>query len=146
MEPWFSSKNCSIEDSSGCWNNLSSTSMNSISMERDILNVESNSSHIFFCHNTFFGCPLEGSFHRILDFMEVLNLFSLINKKIWSGSFWSKAPHFLSIIWIPIIFFLESFHSNLWIRSWSYFIIINSICELFMHWFTFHINSVMFIR
>jgi len=78
-ESWLSCELSSIEDSSSSGDELTTTSVNSISMKGNIHNVESNTSHVFFSHNCFFTGPLEGSFARILNFVKILNSFSLIN-------------------------------------------------------------------
>jgi hypothetical protein len=59
---WRSSKLTSIENSSGSWDDLTTTSVDSISMEGYIMDVESVTSHVFITQNTFFGSPLESSF------------------------------------------------------------------------------------
>lgn len=53
----------SIEYSSGSWDNLATTSVDSISVEGNIQDVESDSSHVFFSHDGLFGGPLESSLH-----------------------------------------------------------------------------------
>jgi len=60
---WLSSKFASINNSSGSWDDLTTTSVDSISMEGYIMNVESVTSHVLITQSTFFGCPLESSFN-----------------------------------------------------------------------------------
>jgi len=64
--------------------------MNGISVKNNILNVNSDVSHIFVGHDSFFGSPLESIFHRIFDFIHELDSFSVINQKIGSLIFWSE--------------------------------------------------------
>ena len=51
----------SIEDTSGSGHDLTATSVDSIGVEGHILDVESDTSHVFISHNTLLGGPLEGS-------------------------------------------------------------------------------------
>lgn len=53
----------SIIASSGSLNNLTTSSVNGISMESSIQDIESDSSQVFTTHTSFFGSPLEGIFH-----------------------------------------------------------------------------------
>jgi hypothetical protein len=59
---------------------LTTTSVNSISVESNILNVEADTSHVFFSDNTVFGCPLESSLAGVLNFIHELTLSCGINK------------------------------------------------------------------
>ncbi len=54
LEFWLSSKLTSIIDSSCSWNDLTSTSVNSVSMKSYIMNIKSDSSHVFIAHGSFF--------------------------------------------------------------------------------------------
>jgi hypothetical protein len=58
---------------------LTTTSVDSISVESDIQNVEATATHVFFGKRTFLGSPLESSNARILDFVKVLDSLGDIN-------------------------------------------------------------------
>lgn len=103
-----SSELSSIVDSSSSRDDLTTSSVNSVSMKSNIHNVESNTSHVFFSHDGFFSGPLEGSFARVLNFVKILDGLSLINKKVRSRCLRSEAPDFLGIIDIPFIFVSKS--------------------------------------
>jgi len=45
LQSWTSSELSSIQDSSGSWDDLTTTSMDSISMKGNIIDVESATSH-----------------------------------------------------------------------------------------------------
>jgi hypothetical protein len=95
LECWTSSELTSVEASSGSWDDLTTTSVDCISVESDIMDVESDSSHVFVGHDTFFGGPLEGSFHGVLNFVKELNSLSNVNKNVWSSGVWSETPNLL---------------------------------------------------
>ena len=61
LESWLGGKLASIEDSSASWDNLTTTSVDGISMKSDIMNIESATSHVLVAHDTFSGSPLESS-------------------------------------------------------------------------------------
>mmetsp|Transcript_1469 Transcript_1469/g.1762 ORF Transcript_1469/g.1762 Transcript_1469/m.1762 type:complete len:284 (+) Transcript_1469:187-1038(+) len=91
----------SVEDSSGGRDDLTTTSMDSISMESNIMDVESNTSHVLFSQNTFFGGPLEGSFHGVLNFVKVLDGLGDINEHVGAVGLGTEAPDLDGIIGIP---------------------------------------------
>ena len=76
--------------------------MDSIGMKGYIMDVESDTSHVFIAHSTFFGSPLECSFHGVLDFIQKLDTLGDIDKQIWSVGFWTKAPNLGGISLIPL--------------------------------------------
>jgi len=80
---------------------LTSSTMDGISMERDIENVESNSTHVLLSTNTFLGSPLEGSYARILDFIQVLHTLGDVNEEIGSGPVRTERPDLSGIGDIP---------------------------------------------
>jgi hypothetical protein len=84
QEDWFhksglSSELTSIEDASSGGNDLTTTSVDSIGVQGDIFNVESDATHVLVGHNTLFSGPLEGCLHRVFDFVEILNLLGYID-------------------------------------------------------------------
>jgi len=145
LESWLSSVLGSIEDSSGSWDDLTTTSVDSISMEGNIHNVESDTSHVFFSHNGFFGGPLEGSFEGILDFVQVLDGLGLINKEVRTGCFWTEAPDFLSIIDIPFMLVSELSVSCLLIFLSTNIISFNSVSKIITEGFSNNIQSVVLV-
>jgi len=46
LEARLSSELSGVEDSSGSWGNLTTTSVNSVGVQSDVLNVEADASHV----------------------------------------------------------------------------------------------------
>lgn len=63
LESRFSGKLACIVKSSGSWDDLTTTSVDSISMEDAINDVDSDTAHILFAENGLLGSPLPGRFH-----------------------------------------------------------------------------------
>jgi len=55
LEAGLGSEFSGEEDTSGSWGNLTTTSVDSISVKGNILDVESDTSHVLISHNTFLG-------------------------------------------------------------------------------------------
>ena len=53
----------SVVNASSGRDDLTTTSVNSVGVEANVHNVESDTSHVLLSHNGFLGGPLEGSFH-----------------------------------------------------------------------------------
>jgi len=91
LEFWASGELGSVHDSSGGWHDLTSTSVNSISVEGSIIEVVSDTSHVLVTQNTFFGGPLESRFHGVLDFVKELSTLGGIDEAVWSVGVWAEA-------------------------------------------------------
>lgn len=102
LELWFGSKLTSIENSSTSWDDLTTTSVDSIGMKGNIMNVESATSHVLITHSSFLSSPLESGFHGILDFVQELDTLSGINKNVWTGGVWTETPDLLGISLVPL--------------------------------------------
>jgi len=113
LESWGCSQLGGVEDTAGSWDDLTTTSVDSIGVEGDVVDVESDSTHVLFGHNTFFGCPLEGSLSGVLDFVQVLDSFSYITKHVGASGLWSEAPNLLGFVDIPFVVVGEHSVANL---------------------------------
>lgn len=122
VESWGSGELSGIEDSSSSGDDLSSTSMDSISMECNILDVHSDTSHVFVSHDTFFGGPLEGSIEGILDFVQVLDGLGLIAKYVRSGGVGTESPNLHGVILVPSEFVNEFLNSKFLISDVKFFV------------------------
>jgi len=145
LECWSRTELTSVEYSSGGWDDLTSTSMDSIGMESNIVDVESASSHVLVTHNTFLGGPLEGSFHGVLNFVKELDTLGNINQNVWSVVVWSIAPNLTGIGFVPLVFFDESSDLLLGFSLWSTGIVLNFKREFFLKWLRFEEKSVMLV-
>ena len=96
-----------VEDTSGGRHDLTTTSMDSVGVEGNILDVVSDTSHVLVSHDTLFGGPLEGGLDGILDFVEVLNLLGGVDDHVGAGGVWAEAPDLLGIVGIPLVVVLE---------------------------------------
>ena len=81
-ESWLSGKLGSIDDSSGSWDDLTTTSVDSVGMEGNVHNVELDTSHVLVSHDSLLGGPLESSFHGVLDFVKVLDSGGLVEEDV----------------------------------------------------------------
>lgn len=103
LETWLGGQDTSVKHTTSGGDDLTSSSVDSISVEGDIKNLEANATHVLFAENSFLGGPLEGSDEGILDFVEVLNSLGLIDEDVGSSGVWSEAPDLTGISDIPSV-------------------------------------------
>ncbi|GMT28562.1 hypothetical protein PFISCL1PPCAC_19859, partial [Pristionchus fissidentatus] len=75
-----------IHDTASSGNDLSTSTMNGISVQSDVVNIEADSSHVLVTQHSLLGGPLESSNNGILDLIKVLYSLGYINQKVGSGS------------------------------------------------------------
>lgn len=93
LQTWWSCELTSIQYSSASWEDLTTSSMDSISVESNIMDVESATSHALIAQSTFSGSPLESSFDWVLDFVQELYTLGDINETIGTSGIWAEAPN-----------------------------------------------------
>lgn len=60
-ETGFGGELTGVEDPSGGWHDLTGTSMDGVSVEGDVVDVESAATHVFVGEDTLFGSPLKAT-------------------------------------------------------------------------------------
>ena len=144
-ESWGSGELTGEEDTSGSGDDLTTTSVDSIGVESNILDVESDTSHVLISHDTLLGSPLEGSLDGVLDFLEVLNLFGDINDEVGASGIGTEAPDLLGIIRIPLIVILKHSGSFSQLLLGGNLVIFDGLRELITQWRSGTEDSVMLV-
>jgi hypothetical protein len=101
--------------------------VDSVGVKSNILQVETDTSHILITHNTLFGGPLEGSFTRVLNFVHELALLGCINEQVGTSCLGTETPDLLGIVRIPTVLVLENLVSDFNILFGGNFFIFDSI-------------------
>mmetsp|Transcript_17592 Transcript_17592/g.16823 ORF Transcript_17592/g.16823 Transcript_17592/m.16823 type:complete len:453 (-) Transcript_17592:1224-2582(-) len=145
LESGSSSEEGSIEDSSGSGDDLAATSVDSISMESHIHHIEPDSSHVLFGHDRLFGGPLEGSFHGVFDFVEVLDGLGLVSEEIGAGGLWAEAPDLHGLILVPVVLLSKDLVPLLLVHLESNHIILNVVGKVISQGSGLHVDSVVLV-
>lgn len=66
--------------------------MDSVSVERDVVDVEAHTTQVLLSHDSLLGGPLEASHDGVLDFIEVLDSLGAVHHEVGAGSFGTEAP------------------------------------------------------
>lgn len=136
LEGRTTSEFTTVVDSSGGGDQLTTSSVDGISVQDDITDVNFNRSHVFVGHDGFFGSPLESIFHRVFDFIHELDSLGGINKNISSHIFRSEGPDFEGFILFPTIFINKMSGSFFTILFGSAFSSFNFFSESFSEGFS----------
>jgi hypothetical protein len=136
----------SVHDTSGSGDELATTSVDSISVESNILDVESDTSHVLFDEDTFLGGPVEGGFHGVLNFVKVLDSLGGINEDVRSGGLGSEAPNLKCIIGVPLELVSEDGSSLLRVLLGGDLIVFDCLRKLVTERLAHSKDSVMLVR
>ena len=150
LEAWRGSELASVDDSSGGWDDLTTTSVDSISVESDIIDIDSDTSHVLIAHGTLSGGPLEGSFHGVLDFRQELDTLGDIDHDVWTVGVWTERPDLLGIVLLPSELFekvgvAEHLGSLLDFILWTDFLSLDQIGKLITNGSTLAEESVVLV-
>jgi hypothetical protein len=106
LEAGLGGKLSTVKDATASGGDLTTTTMDSISVEGHVKDVETAATEGFIANNTLLGGLLEGRDARVLDFVEELALLGGINKQVGASGLGAEAPNLLGIIGVPFVFVL----------------------------------------
>lgn len=101
LENWLCSQLRSVEHTACSGDDLSTASVDGISMEGHVHDVNLDVSPVLSAQYSFLASPLESSFHRVFDFIQILNSLRSVNQQICTGGFGSKTPDLLGFVEVP---------------------------------------------
>ena len=93
----------SIQDTTSSGDDLTTTTVNSISVKGNIKDVEANRAHRLLGNGTLAGGPLETRDEGVLDFIEVLDGLGLVNQQVGTGGVGTEAPDLTGVGDIPAV-------------------------------------------
>lgn len=93
----------SIQDTTSSGDDLTTTTVNSISVQSNIKDVEADRAHGLLSDGTLTGGPLETRDERVLDFVKVLDSLGLVNQQVGTGGVGTEAPNLTGIGDIPAV-------------------------------------------
>ncbi|GIX64180.1 uncharacterized protein BcabD6B2_36150 [Babesia caballi] len=91
-----------VEAATAGGHDLTSASVDGISVHSHIQEVEANSTHVLVTQSTLLGSPLEGRVAVVLDFVQVLNTSSHVNHEVGASGFRTEAPNLKSGVLVPL--------------------------------------------
>ncbi|KAI6748621.1 hypothetical protein HG530_015394 [Fusarium avenaceum] len=100
-ESGLGEKSGSVQDTAGSGDDLTTTTVNGISVEGNVEDVEAASSHGLLSNGTLTGSPLETGDNGILDFVEVLDSLGLVDQQVSTSAVRTEGPDLSGVGDIP---------------------------------------------
>jgi len=144
-ESWLGGHDAGVEASSRGGDELSASSMDGISVEGDVVEIESDSSHIFVAEDTFLGGPVETGLDGILDFVEELDSLGDIDDHVGTVLVWAEAPDLSAVVDVPLVLLGHVSSSGLDIVSWSDLLVLDLVSHALWEWGGLHVETVMLV-
>jgi hypothetical protein len=145
-ETSLSGQHGGVEALSGSGDDLTTTSVDGISVEDDIVDVESDTSQVFVAKDTFLGGPGKGSNARVLDFVQVLHTLGDINKHVGTRVLIrTEAPDLTGISGVPLEFLSEDASTHLNLLTAFNLTLINGLSQVLLERLSSHVETVVFV-
>lgn len=93
-----------IEDTASGRDDLATTTVDGISVQGHIHDVEPDSTHRLLSNGTLAGGPLETGNDRVLDFLQVLDGLGLVNQEVGTRGVGAESPDLASVGDVPAVF------------------------------------------
>merc|ERR1719495_610141 len=109
------------------------------------MDVEAHTTHFLLTKHTLLGCPLEASYHRVLDLIKVLYSLSAIHHNVRAGALRAKAPDLPGLGYIVVILVCKIASTLLRLLFGIYITLVDVLGQLLRHWLCLHKQSVVFV-
>lgn len=144
-ETWLGEQGRCQQHTTGSWDDLSTTTVDSIGVEGDIHDVEANVAHRLLGNWTFLGSPLETGDNGVLDFVEVLDGLGLVNEQVGTVGVWAETPDLTGIGDVPSVLVSENTGTSLDIVTWGDLARLNVAGNLLSHGLCDHVDTVVLV-
>lgn len=144
-ESWLGGEDAGVEASSRGGDELSASSMDGIGVEGDVMEIESDSSHVLVAEDTFLGGPVEAGLDGVLDFVEELDSLGDIDDHVGTVLVWAEAPDLSAVVDVPLVLLGHVSSSGLDIVSWSDLLLLDLVGHTLGHWRRLHVETVVLV-
>jgi len=144
-ESWLGGHDAGVEASSRSWDELSASSMDGIGVEGDVVEVESDASHVLVAEDTFLGGPVETGLDGVLDFVEELDSLGDIDDHVGTVLVWAEAPDLSAVVDVPLVLFGHVSSSGLDVVSWGDLLVLDLVGHAFWEGRGLHVETVVLV-
>lgn len=134
-----------VENASSSGDDLTTTSVDSVGVKGNVHNVELDTSHVLVSHGTLLGGPLEGSFHGILDLIEILDGGGLVEENVRAGGVRTEAPDLECVVLVPLVLLGKELNSLLNVLLGGDQVLLDVVGEIFTEGLGLHEDSVVLV-
>lgn len=144
-ESWLGQQGGGEEDTTGSWDDLSTTAVNGISVKGNIHDVEADRAHWLLSDWTLTGSPLETGDDGILDLVKVLDGLGLVNEDVGTVGVWTETPDLTGVSDIPSVLISKVTGTELEIITWRDLSGLNVERNLLREWLSDHVDTVVLV-
>lgn len=134
-----------VQDTTGSGNDLTTTTVNGISVQGDIEDVEADRAHGLLSNRTLTTGPLETRDDGVLDFVQVLNSLGLVNQQVGTGTIRTESPDLTGISDIPTEVIGQDTGTSLEIITGRDLAALNGQRKLLLNGLSNHVQTVVLV-
>lgn len=138
-------KGSSVKNAASSRDDLTTTTMDSISVEGNIEDVEADGAHGLLTDGTLTGGPLETGDNGILDFVEVLDGLGLVNEQVGTVGVGAESPDLTGISDVPAEVISEDTGTGLEIVTGGDLAALDGKAEVLVKGLSNHVETVVLV-
>lgn len=138
-------KGSSVKNATSSGDDLTATTVNSISVESNIKDVEADGAHGLLTDGTLTGGPLETGDNGILDFVEVLDGLGLVNEQVGTVGVGTESPNLTGISDVPAEVISEDTGTGLEIVAGGDLAVLDGKAEILIKGLSNHVETVVLV-
>lgn len=134
-----------VQSTTSSGDDLTTTTVNSISVQGNIEDVEADGTHGLLGNGTLAGSPLETGDNGILDFVEVLNGLGLVDEQVGTGGVGTEAPNLTGIGNIPTVLVSKDTGTSLEVVTGGDLARLNGEGDILLDGLSSHVQTVVLV-
>jgi len=139
-------ESCGVQHTTSSGNNLATTTVDGISVQSNIKDVEADGAHRLLTKGTLASGPLETGDNRILDFLQVLDGLGLVDQQVGASGIGTESPNLAGIGDIPAEVVSEDTGAGLEIVPRRDASSLDLLAELLIKRLSNHVQTVVLVR
>lgn len=134
-----------VQSTTSSGDQLTTTTVNGISVKSDIKDVEADGTHGLLSDGTLAGGPLESRNNGILDFVEVLHGLGLVDEQVGTGGVGTEAPNLTGISDIPAVVVSENTGTGLEVVTGADLARLDGEGDVLLNGLSGHVQTVVLV-
>lgn len=134
-----------VQNTTSSGDDLATTTVDSISVQSNIKDVEADGAHGLLSNGTLTGSPLETRDDGVLDFVKVLDGLGLVNQQVGTSTIGTEGPDLTGVGDIPTEVVSEDTGTSLEIITGADLATLNGQGQLLVHGLGNHVQTVVLV-
>lgn len=135
----------SVQGTTSGGDDLTTTTVNSISVKGNIKDVEADGAHGLLGNGTLTGGPLETGDNRVLDFVKVLDGLGLVNQQVGTSGVGTETPNLTGIGDIPAVLISKDTSTSLEIVTGGDLALLDSLGDFLVKGLGSEVETVVLV-